>query len=141
MTTIAWDGKTLAAERQITASTEISCFAKKIRKTLDGRLIGAAGTLGATDALLDWLESGGERPEFLEEKQHAEAIEIHPNGDVWFHAQFHKSKVCRGKHALGSGSSYALAAMECGKNAKDAVKIAIKFDANSGGKIDTLTLD
>ncbi len=39
--------------------------------------------------------------------------------------------------AIGSGSEFALAAMDLGKSAKDAVKVAMKRDTGTGGKIRT----
>ena len=39
--------------------------------------------------------------------------------------------------AIGSGSSHALTAMDCGLSAKDAVKMAMKRDTCTGGKIRT----
>lgn len=38
--------------------------------------------------------------------------------------------------ATGSGRDYALAAMHCGKSAKEAVEIAAFFDINTGKGID-----
>lgn len=40
-------------------------------------------------------------------------------------------------YAIGSGSKYALTAMDLDLNARDAVKMAIKRDCFSGGKIST----
>lgn len=42
--------------------------------------------------------------------------------------------------AIGSGQCYALTAMDCGLSAYDAVKMAIKRDCKSGGKIRTYKL-
>ena len=42
--------------------------------------------------------------------------------------------------AVGSGSPYALAAMECGYSAHGGVAVASKFDTNTGGKIITKQL-
>jgi 20S proteasome alpha/beta subunit len=39
--------------------------------------------------------------------------------------------------AIGSGSAYALAAMDMGASAEDAVKVAIKRDIYSGGMVKT----
>lgn len=39
------------------------------------------------------------------------------------------------KYAIGSGSPYALGAMEMGASAVDAVKISAKLDCRTGGKI------
>jgi hypothetical protein len=35
------------------------------------------------------------------------------------------------KFAIGSGAAYAMAAMECGKNGKEAIEIASKFDSHT----------
>jgi len=38
-------------------------------------------------------------------------------------------------YAIGSGAGYALTAMDMGASAKEAVKMAIKRDSNSGGRV------
>jgi hypothetical protein len=43
--------------------------------------------------------------------------------------------------AVGSGSDMALVAMECGKAAKEAVRIACKYDPNSRGPIHVMSLE
>ncbi|PHR99248.1 MAG: proteasome subunit beta [Blastopirellula sp.] len=40
--------------------------------------------------------------------------------------------------AIGSGGSHALTAMDCGLDAKEAVKMAIKRNAGSGGRVRTI---
>jgi 20S proteasome alpha/beta subunit len=51
---------------------------------------------------------------------------------------FWKHVIEKNKHyAIGSGSSYALAAMDMGASAIDAIKAAIKRDSKSGGKVRT----
>jgi 20S proteasome alpha/beta subunit len=42
--------------------------------------------------------------------------------------------------AIGSGSDHALTAMDCGLSAADAVRMAIKRDINSGGRVRTYKL-
>lgn len=140
MTTVAWDGRTLAADRQVSAGNDIVAYVVKVRRCADGRLIGACGSLDVMAALLDWLEQGGERPDCMGDKNAAEAIEIMPDGAVWNHLQHARVRLVSGPTAIGSGSGYARAAMECGKPAAEAVKIAAKFDAGTGGKIDALHL-
>ena len=43
-------------------------------------------------------------------------------------------------YAIGSGNTFAYTAMDCGLSAKDAVKMAIKRDSKSGGKVRTYKL-
>lgn len=38
-------------------------------------------------------------------------------------------------YAIGSGSPHAITAMDCGLSAKDAVKMAMKRDSRTGGRI------
>ena len=44
-------------------------------------------------------------------------------------------------YAIGSGRLPALVAMRCGKSARQAVKIAMDFDKNTGGKVRSVQLD
>ena len=40
--------------------------------------------------------------------------------------------------AVGSGAVFAIAAMDCGKSAVEAIRIAKKRDVNTGGRIRTI---
>lgn len=46
----------------------------------------------------------------------------------------------RGFHAIGSGRDFALAALHMGHSAKDAVQVAMEFDAGTGGEIEVVKL-
>jgi ATP-dependent protease HslVU (ClpYQ) peptidase subunit len=140
MTTVVWDGISLAADRRITHGTDVVGYVVKIRRCLDGRLIGGSGELDAMTVLLDWLENTDDRPDCLSVKSVAEAIEILPNQEVWLHLQYGKSKLVKGPHAIGSGAGYARAAMACGRSSVEAVRIAAMFDTGTGGKVDCLRL-
>ena len=43
--------------------------------------------------------------------------------------------------SIGSGMPYAMAAMSCGKTAREAVEVAKKLDCNTGGKIVSYSWD
>ena len=49
-------------------------------------------------------------------------------------------EITEGFAAVGSGSSYAMAAMACGKGAREAVAIACKYDIYSKPPIHVVTL-
>ena len=140
MTTIVWDGQTLAADRLITLGGHVMGHVVKIRRCEDGRLIGGCGELDVLSVFLNWLESGGDRPECMSAKSVADGVEIGRKGEVWFHSQHGRTLMTPGPLALGSGARYALAAIACGKTAVEAVKVAAKFDTCTGGRIDALTL-
>ncbi len=57
------------------------------------------------------------------------------NGDFW-KMPIKKDEV----YAIGSGKDFAYTAMDCGLSAKEAVKMAIKRDLYSGGRIRTIKL-
>lgn len=143
MTTIAWDGKTLAADRRVTEGKTICCEFIKIRRLADGRVVGGAGELDVLSLMFDWLEAGGaadDRPTCMAAKSVTEVLEVTPKGEIWLHMQHGRVPLVRGPQALGSGAAYARAAMECGKSAAEAVRIASKFDAGTGTKVDAMEL-
>lgn len=140
MTTIAWDGVTLAADQR--ASSDEGCFQmRKIRRTADGRLLGAAGGAAACSAYLDWLEGDqvSPRPAFQDRADDAvHALEIMPDGEIRRHAHLGWFVVLAVPVAIGSGSGFACGAMAAGKGAVEAVEIACRFDISSRGPVDSL---
>lgn len=140
MTTIAWDGESLAADKL--ADCGYAMTTTKIRRTSDGRLLGASGDAGLARKMLDWLELGGGRPEDQKGKDDWVAVlEILPTGEIWRHERFGKFKIEDSTVAIGSGRDLAMAAMECGKTAMEAVLIASKFDTATGRGVDVLKLN
>jgi len=137
MTVIAWDGTTLASDRQITDSCRAT-VGKKLWKLKVGRetyLLGLSGEYGpGLEAIHTIMEShtfdkvakdrdvsimviGKNRIFELERGYAIPVLEM----KVW---------------ATGSGGDYALGAMLAGKTAVEAVEIAIQLDMNSGLGVD-----
>ncbi len=137
MTTIAWDGTTLAADRRISSGT-VTYSTTKIRRTEDGRLIGATGDFGVCAEMLDWLEKGGPRPACQDSERWASALEIKPDGTCWMHNRDSRWRVEDEFVAIGSGRDYAMATMALGYSAEKAIEIASRFDPGTGNGIDTL---
>lgn len=141
MTTIAWDGKTLAADKQT-----VLCGTKMNRTKLhwlaDGSMIGLAGTSTVNDAFVAWLDGGaiGERPKIFDDMEHGpEAIQVMANGTAWLHSPFGRIRIEQRFAAVGSGAPYAMAALYMGRSAEEAVAIAIALDPESGGGVDTMS--
>ena len=69
------------------------------------------------------------------------AISSAPDGDVYHVTQSEDGYYCRYKvesgnvYAIGSGADFALAAMDLGKTAKEAVEYAMTRDVYTGGKV------
>ena len=134
MTTLAWDGATLAADRRMDTGNGFTACSK-IHKC--GRFwYGDAG--GAADAEMckEWLSGGAkpdERPELSAPGQHGLAVEAR-TGHLFIveGARPTLVRVMDPQFAVGSGGDFARAAMAFGKTAVEAVEFAAKFDSNTG---------
>lgn len=135
MTTIAFDGETLAADSQVTCAY-IELCGTKIRR-MNGTLCGAAGAAQDAELFFIWVKAGmpKEKPDL--DKDDFCALLVSKGKVIYFDNKLIGIKSdCPA--AVGSGSRYAVAAMHCGKTAKEAVKVAARFDPFTGGRIRTL---
>lgn len=142
MTTIAWDGKRLAADKQSTQPCG-KVRRTKVYRLNDGSLYGAAGLSTTCDALREWLDAGaaGERPKVFDDEEDApDAIVVKPTGDVWIYSKHGRYKPEAPFIAIGSGSQFAMAAMYLGQSAPEAVMVASALDAHTGMGVDVLWL-
>jgi hypothetical protein len=154
MTTIAWDGEVLASDTLVTYAGEIKRHSKKLFKLDENTLVGLSGNITDCLRLYNWLSvDKGEvskYPDFSKEDS-AYALVIKREFEDFFDSRFpreyssHPVFVIKEyshfgpypitfrdkKHAIGSGMAFALAAMECGKTAIEAVEIAGKFDVGT----------
>lgn len=139
MTTIAWDGRTLAGDRQGN-SGGLGYSVTKVRRTADNRLIAFCGDIGVGVLMLDWLEHGGDRPHAQQTDRWVTALEITPDGSCWCHGRDARWKIEQPFFAVGSGRDFALAAMALGKSAPEAVELAARFDTGTGKGLDVFEL-
>lgn len=141
MTTIAFDGRSLAADRRANFGDMVLHGAAKIERLEDGRLIGAAGNASICQIWRDWMRTGGDRPEILyDDEEFINGIEVKQNGDCWLHGRYASVKIETPFVAVGSGAHFAMGAMATGANAVQAVNIAAQFDPSTGGKIDLIQI-
>ncbi len=155
MTTIAWDGKTLAADSQATANDLVcSLHEQKIYTPGDGVTwtvagtpvvaIGCAGDCGAEFELQDKLAEGLTYATEFSAAFCFYAIAVIGHGRAYLIGKAEDATRATMSpqvepHALGSGSAVARAAMKCGKNAVEAVGVAIELDVYSGGGVQAYT--
>lgn len=141
MTTIACDGKSMAGDGLITTGDVISDtrFAK-VRRLSDGRIVGMAGNAYNWDVYWTWLDNGteGEPPKVHETFG---CLVMRPDGSLWSYDELGRCFPENAPCALGSGGSFALMAMDCGKSAEEAVAMACGRDTCSGGEITCLRLE
>jgi len=148
MTTIAWDGKTLAAD---SCSWSGGCR-RRVRKVFkvksgDGRefLVAFAGDGSFALAILEWMRGNKERPnplEFMsvEDTQNQCALVIDEKLRVW---QLSANLVyCRMReriYAFGAGQEFAWGALEAGATATQAIRIAMKRSDHAGLGVDSVS--
>lgn len=144
MTIIAWDGTTLAADKQVTNCYNAKTVTKIFR--IPQGLVGFAGNGYHAQALLRWLTLGAIAegwPEKMGEDS-ADMLFITNDREICFYSgdngpyyTVYEDKFV----AMGSGRDYALAAMHLGHDAVTAVEVAIALDTCCGMGVDTLQLE
>lgn len=142
MTVIAFDGKTLAADKQADNGWT-KHRTTKIRRA-GHFLIGSSGDADAGAALKVWFERGAVEADFPKEaadKNNATLMVVGEEGIRLYQRTPHAIHLEQPRHAIGSGAEAALAAMHCGKTAAEAVEIASLISIGCGMGVDTLTLE
>lgn len=144
MTTIAWDGRTLAADTQSTWRGVRDGHATKIARR--GRIFaGSAGNAVICRRLLDWFRAGmigHPPPAGHKDADSWSTLCIFGLGDlVVTYGPDGWEAVRSGTYALGSGCDFAAGALSAGCDARRAVEIAMLHDTSSGGEITVLTVN
>lgn len=142
MTIIAWDGKTLAADKAATNAGFANTVTKIYR--IPGGLVGFAGDGDSALDLLAWFKAGmvaADYPACQKGDNRASAIFIDDERRIWGYDKSPNAQLNEQPFAaMGCGRDYALAAMYLGKTASEAVQVACALDAYCGNGIDTLEL-
>jgi 20S proteasome alpha/beta subunit len=139
MTTLAYRDGELATDSRITAGDMIvSDKRTKVHRLRDGSLMAWAGAVQDAELLLRAMRNTSSAPH--PKLQDISALHLRVDGSLWEYEGEAWVKQDPGYYATGSGSPYAFAAMDAGATAKEAIRIAIKRDANSGGKVQSLKL-
>lgn len=141
MTVVAWDGKTLAADK-MAASVGYGYTVTKLHRLWHGGIVGFSGDGDEAMALLAWLNSNDQNPDKYPASMkdgNTSALEIDPDGTVWSWGKtpYPQRVECR-FYAMGHGRDFALAAMHLGKTAREAVEVACALDVFCGNGIDTM---
>lgn len=138
MTTLVFRDGVMAADSRITVGeTVISDNAVKVHKLSDGSLLGWAGRAEHGAILLDALQSD-------EDQQIDGPLDLLAlwvvKGKVFL---FEGSAFVQQRdkyYAVGSGTPYALGAMDAGADAITACKIGTKRDIGSGGRVRSISV-
>lgn len=142
MTTIAYDGVTLAADRMAT-SGHLKHTTTKIHRFNNIRM-GTCGDLRAGVALIEWAKNGFVPEEFPEIAGNDEdptfllVIKDEELGVILYEGTPTPIHFEDPYFAMGSGSHIATAAMALGKSAEEAVQLAEELTTGSGRGVDYL---
>lgn len=138
MTTIATDGKSIAADGMSSSDIVESLTDVKIRR-IGKEVVGCAGTGDISIAYLDYLEGKRGMP-IIPDSANFYAVHV-SKGKVSYVSSpnFSKQKV-KLPYAIGSGGQIALGAMLAGASPGMAVRIAGSRDYRTGGRITELLL-
>lgn len=138
MTTIATDGKVMAADRLVTGNGIAHGEMTKIHRAENGDVIGCCGSAFKLLDFVDWYNSDQKQP-FNGESDDFEALVLTASGEVRCYDHTGRYIIETLPAASGSGSAVALGAMDAGAGPIQAVSIACGRDVYSGGKsIDSL---
>lgn len=144
MTCIAWDGKTLAADKRCCYGGLIGTVTKIHR--VRGVLVGGSGESAFINAMIQWIKEGrdaGSFPKSQSDKddwQPVLVIEVDGRISMYERTAFPIRREDR-FIAIGSGRDFAMAAMHLGRSAREAVEVACALDCGCGNGIDTLGLE
>ncbi len=144
MTTIAWDGKTLAGDRRAHVDLTPAGRTRKVYRVVapNGRvaLVGFAGSVAYARAYLHWL-AGGDEPDragFAAAKWAVMMVDDSKRVYVRVNETNAWDDLGRIRWAIGSGRWLALGAMAHGASAREALKIATKLDYETGDGVDVV---
>lgn len=143
MTTVAWDGYRLVADRQM----GYHCVhVSKLRRLNDGSIVGGSGNYDYVMRYFDYLDGLGPMPPFNPDtNMQATILRISKTKRKGKYKM--ELALCTGDlheirdtkfYSIGSGSDYAMGAMAAGATATKAVEIASKLDASTGKDWDIL---
>jgi hypothetical protein len=135
VTTICTDGISMAGDSYCGGEcfhTEVT----KIARAKDGSILGYTGLAFDFDPFLKWYEGGGD----LKVSEEFEGLILKGEGDILCVNEQGNTFVHQAPAAIGSGTRFAYGAMDAGASPEEAVAIAIKRDAFSGGRITSLML-
>lgn len=138
MTTIASDGKIIAADDQATNNFVFTCPNSKIH-FIRGSWIGFCGDVASVEKMREWMEAGahGDKRPVCHGKDDWGALELTAAGELFLWEGDGRRFPVSKPFAIGSGADFAMGAMLVGATAVAAVEAAIALDPYSGGKIST----
>jgi hypothetical protein len=142
VTTIAWDGRTIAADRRTAKGMSVG----KLFRLKDGSIVAGAGFHDQVVEIVAWIKGGcreSKRPALPDsDPESSDLLIACPDGTAYWLTwpYLRRVKVIEGFAAVGSGAEYAIGALEMGASAAQAVEIAARHDDATGNGVDVLSV-
>lgn len=142
MTTIASDGRTVAADGQETWGAEVVRLDYQKLRIVNGVVYGITGVAAVLDACIKWHQNGADTKEAPEVKGDnawtllvfgAESVQSYTNTVPY-------PSVYPYPFAVGSGCDYAMGALLAGVSPRQAVEIAASRNIYTGGLISVVEI-
>ena len=144
MSVVAWDGKTIAADRQGTVAGMRHLARKICLLPVVNSVVAWTGTLDQGVALSAWFTAGADPrswPEFQKDKEDwTRLIVATPNRIYTYERLPVLQEIEDSFFAWGSGRDFAMGALAHGADAVTAVEIASAWDAGCGLGVDAFSL-
>jgi ATP-dependent protease HslVU (ClpYQ) peptidase subunit len=142
MTIVAYDGRTMAADKR--AQTDGAHFTVTKVRRIRGCLVGASGDSNRARELVAWFERGASLTNDRPSKEVFDSVRmlvVDPKGRIWnYDSGPHATEFEDRFVAIGSGRDFALMAMHLGKSAFEAVRLTCELSIDCGNGIDALEL-
>lgn len=142
MTVIAWDGRTLAADKRATDGGGIARTVTKIQRHAEC-LIAITGCWDTGAEMREWFKAGADPDRFPAKARddRSTLIVIDASGIRTWAIGPYPLLIEASRCSWGSGRDYAEATMFLGHDAVKAVEVACHFQTDCGNGIDALSLE
>lgn len=142
MTVVAWDGRTLAADKR-TSFGGLHATTTKVFRVGDW-LVSGCGTTALLYEMRRWLEDGADPTKFpaqqRDAKENVSLLVVPRSGPLMqYETTPYPLLIENRQWAIGSGRDFAVMAMHLGKTAAEAVELAATFCHDCGNGVDVLT--
>jgi ATP-dependent protease HslVU (ClpYQ) peptidase subunit len=147
MSVIAWDGRTMAADKRACLGTLIRTTTKicRVGEGAGEALCAYAGDAAGGEELLAWFRDGAKPADFPASQRDREnwsgLLVVKRTGVFKYEYSPYPVRFNDKFFAIGSGRDFALATMHLGYDARTAVEVAIALDSGCGNGVDTLAFD
>lgn len=144
MTTIAWDGLTVAADGLKTRGGYLNPTGDFSKLFVDGAAVYAIlGSAALVRPLIDWVKAGANPVDIPKDKGDDRSIILVFENKACFaySTDLPYPEEMFAPDAWGSGGEIAIGAMDAGAHAHRAVQIAAARNPGTGGKITSINLD